>query len=128
MRLYKFEDAENDDSPERVSELRRQGLSRKSMKRFTLFYRNFVYFYNKIGEELTKPEHIKAWVDFFLEKCQIIQIISKDVGQAISMFNALNSKGMNLSDSDLVCSYLAAKSEEKDKKEEYKNNKESYSP
>lgn len=127
LRLYKFEDAENDDSPERVSELRRQGLSRKSMKRFTLFYRNFVYFYNKIGEELTKPEHIKAWVDFFLEKCQIIQIISKDVGQAISMFNALNSKGMNLSDSDLVCSYLAAKSEEKDKKEEYKNNKESYS-
>lgn len=45
LRLYKFEDAENDDSPERVSELRRQGLSRKSMKRFTLFYRNFVYFY-----------------------------------------------------------------------------------
>lgn len=119
LRLNSFEDAENEESEDKVSIISRQGLSCNSPKRFTLFYRNFKNFYNKLGEnELHKPEHLKEWVDFFFNKCQIIQINSKDVGQAISMFNALNSKGMNLSDSDLVCSYLAVKAEEKNKKHE----------
>ena len=111
LRLYKFEDAENEDSEDRVSVISRQGLPRNSPKRFSLFYRNFKNFYHKIGTFLHRPEQLKEWVEFFLNKCQIIQISSKDVGQAISMFNALNSKGMNLSDSDLVCSYLAVKAE-----------------
>lgn len=118
LRLRRFEDAENEDSEDKVSVINRQGLSRNSPKRFTLFYRNFKNFYIKLCEILPKPENLYAWVDFFLKKCQIIQINSKEVGQAISMFNALNSKGMNLSDSDLVCSYLAVKAKEINKKQE----------
>lgn len=114
LRLFRFDDATREDSSEKVSVLRRQGLSRTSMKRFTLFYRNFSYFYNKISTTLTKPDQIITWAKFFLETCQVIQIISKNESQAISMFNALNSKGMNLSDSDLVCSYLAARAQEND--------------
>ena len=126
LRMEKFEDAEKKGSTERVNEINKQGLSKKSPKRFSLFYRNFKFFYDKLGE-VSRPKQLKDWVDFFLSKCQIIQISSKDVGQAISMFNALNSKGMNLSDSDLVCSYLAVKAEEADKKGAYLESGKSYS-
>lgn len=124
LRLEHLEDAENDKSDERVSETRKQGLSRKSMKRFSLYYRNFKFFCDTIDSKLANKETLKKWLDFLLNTCQIIQIISKDVGQAISMFNALNSKGMNLSDSDLVCSYLAAKANDNANKIENQTGKE----
>ena len=47
-------------------------------------------------------------VKTILEKCQIIEIKSWNVEQAITMFNSLNSDGMPLTDSDIIYSKMFA--------------------
>lgn len=71
--------------------------------KYTNFFRNFKSFYEKlsIGES-----NLDKFVAGFLEKCQIIEIKSWEIGQAITMFNSLNSKGMPLSDADIISAYL----------------------
>jgi hypothetical protein len=44
-----------------------------------------------------------------LQKCQIIEIRSWQVEQAIMMFNSLNSKGMPLSDADIISAQMYSK-------------------
>lgn len=75
--------------------------------KYTNFFRNFNFFY----EEFCKCDstNLDKLVGDFLNKCQVIAIKSWQLDQAITMFNSLNSKGMPLSDADVISAHLSSK-------------------
>jgi hypothetical protein len=75
--------------------------------KYTNHFRNFKYFYIKLGEK--SDSQINQFAKVFLEKCQIIEIRSWQIEQAITMFNSLNSTGMPLSDADVISAQLYSK-------------------
>lgn len=72
--------------------------------KYTDFFRNFKYFY----EMMSKKEEsvLNNFARKFLNKCQVIEIKSWNVEQAIVMFNSLNSTGKPLSDADVLSAQL----------------------
>jgi hypothetical protein len=72
--------------------------------KYTHHFRNFKYFFNKLGEK--SESQLNQFAKVFLEKCQVIEIRSWQVEQAITMFNSLNSTGMPLSDADIISAQL----------------------
>jgi len=76
--------------------------------KYTNHFRNFKYFYNKLGEK--SDSQLNQFAKVFLEKCQVIEIRSWQIEQAITMFNSLNSTGMPLSDADIISAQLYSKS------------------
>lgn len=81
---------------------------KQSDNRFTNFFRNFKHFYEKINSGEFNVMQINAITKSLLETCEIIEIKSWKVDQAINMFNSLNSDGMPLSDADIIHSKLYA--------------------
>lgn len=78
--------------------------------KYTNFFRNFKFFYNKL-KEFSESE-LSRFAKVYLSKCQIIEIRSWDIEQAITMFNSLNSTGMPLSDADIISAKLYAKADD----------------
>lgn len=78
---------------------------------YTNFFRNFKFFYEKIGE--LSDSELNVFTKALLEKCEVIEIKSWQVEQAITMFNSLNSDGMPLNDSDIISAKLYAIAEGK---------------
>ena len=76
--------------------------------KFTPYFRNFKYFYEQL-QPMT-PSAVNIFAKNFLEKCEIIEIRSWNVEQAITMFNSLNSDGIPLLDADIISAQLYAKS------------------
>ena len=72
--------------------------------KYTNFFRNFKYFYDRLGK--LGESQLNIFAKTFLKKCQIIEIKSWQVEQAITMFNSLNSTGMPLSDADIISARL----------------------
>lgn len=72
--------------------------------KYTNHFRNFKYFYNKLIEK--GDSQLNQFAKTFLEKCQVIEIRSWQIEQAITMFNSLNSTGMPLSDADIISAQL----------------------
>ena len=72
--------------------------------KYTNHFRNFKFFYTKLLEKT--DSQLNQFSKVFLEKCQIIEIRSWQIEQAITMFNSLNSTGMPLSDSDIISAQL----------------------
>ena len=72
--------------------------------KYTNFFRNFKFFYYKL-KDLTDSQ-LNSFSKTFLNKCQIIEIRSWQIEQAITMFNSLNSTGMPLSDADIISAQL----------------------
>lgn len=72
--------------------------------KYTNYFRNFKYFYNKLEEK--SDSQLNIFSKIFLEKCQVIEIRSWQIAQAITMFNSLNSTGMPLADSDIISAEL----------------------
>lgn len=72
--------------------------------KYTNFFRNFKSFYEKLHE--FQESKLDMLVNGFLNKCQIIEIKSWQIEQAITMFNSLNSTGMPLSDADIISAHL----------------------
>jgi uncharacterized protein with ParB-like and HNH nuclease domain len=90
--------------------------------KYTNYFRNFKFFYNKLGEKT--ETQLNLFAKTFLKKCQIIEIRSWQIEQAITMFNSLNSTGMPLSDADIISAQLysnADNREEFNKQWEYIN-------
>ena len=85
--------------------------------KYTNFFRNFKYFYEKIGE--LSDSELNSITRALLEKCEVIEIKSWQVEQAITMFNSLNSDGMPLNDSDIISAKLYAVAERKEKGKEF---------
>lgn len=80
--------------------------------KYTNFFRNFKYFHEKLL--LYSESNLNNFAKVFLSKCQIIEIKSWQIEQAITMFNSLNSTGMPLSDADIISAQLFSKEEDKD--------------
>jgi len=72
--------------------------------KYTRHFRNFKYFFIKLGEK--SESQLNRFAKIFLEKCQVIEIRSWQIEQAITMFNSLNSTGMPLSDADIISAQL----------------------
>ena len=62
-------------------------------------------------KEFSESE-LSRFTKVYLSKCQIIEIRSWDIEQAITMFNSLNSTGMPLSDADIISAKMYAKSDD----------------
>jgi hypothetical protein len=72
--------------------------------KYTNHFRNFKNFYEKLKEK--SELSLNLFAKKFLEECQIIEIRSWQMEQAITMFNSLNSTGMPLSDADIISAKL----------------------
>ena len=72
--------------------------------KYTNFFRNFKSFYEKLHSY--QESNLDVLVNGFLNRCQIIEIKSWQIEQAITMFNSLNSTGMPLSDADIISAQL----------------------
>ncbi len=80
--------------------------------KYTNFFRNFKSFYEKLRGY--QESNLDLLVNGFLTKCQIIEIKSWQIEQAITMFNSLNSTGMPLSDADIISAHLFSHASDKD--------------
>lgn len=78
---------------------------RQKDNRYTNFFRNFKFFYERLDID---SQILHSFTEKFLSKCQIIKIFTNQTDQAIAIFNSLNSKGMPLSDSDIISAQLYA--------------------
>ena len=76
--------------------------------KYTNFFRNFKYFFESLSDY--SESKLNKFASVFLTKCQIIEIKSWQIEQAITMFNSLNSTGMPLSDADIISAQLYSKS------------------
>ena len=83
---------------------------RQKDNKYTNFFKNFKFFYNHLTEY--SEAQLNRFAKSFLNKCQIIEIKSWDIEQAITMFNSLNSTGMPLSDADIISAKLYSKAGE----------------
>lgn len=80
---------------------------RQKDNKYTNFFRNFKSFYERL--KARQESNLDVLVNGFLTKCQIIEIKSWQIEQAITMFNSLNSTGMPLSDADIISAQLFSK-------------------
>ncbi|MDR2594188.1 MAG: DUF262 domain-containing HNH endonuclease family protein [Fibromonadaceae bacterium] len=80
--------------------------------KYTNQFRNFKFFYDNLNK--MDSVNINKFAKTFLEKCEIIEIRSWQIEQAITMFNSLNSTGLPLSDADIISAQLYSKSEDKE--------------
>ena len=87
--------------------------------RYTNFFRNFKYFYYKIST--LQGSEVNNIAKSIVDNCEVIEIKSWNVEQAITMFNSLNSDGMPLNDADIISAKLFARSKSLDKGEEFSN-------
>ena len=78
--------------------------------KFTAYFRNFKFFHERLW--LMSSSEVNIFAKNLLGKCEIIEIRSWNVEQAITMFNSLNSDGMPLLDADIISAQLYAKSGE----------------
>lgn len=85
--------------------------------KYTNFFRNFKYFYEKI-KELSDSE-LNRITKAVTDSCEVIEIKSWQVEQAITMFNSLNSDGLPLYDADIISAKLYAIAETKNKGREF---------
>lgn len=87
--------------------------------KYTNFFRNFNYFYTVIEELPASQLNIIAKA--FTDNCEVIEIKSWLVEQAITMFNSLNSDGLPLYDADIISAKLYAIAEKDGNGKEFTN-------
>lgn len=87
--------------------------------KYTNFFRNFKFFYEK-ASELTETQ-LNKFTRTLTDKCEVIEIKSWKVEQAITMFNSLNSDGLPLYDADIISAKLYAEAEKNRAGDEFKN-------
>lgn len=105
MKSLKYEDAE-----ENATKI----PYKQKDNRYTNFFKNYKHFYFK--EDLNKIDFLNKFTKTILEECQVIEIKSWKVEQAITMFNSLNSDGMPLTDSDIIYSKMFAATKNDDER------------
>lgn len=85
--------------------------------RYTHFFRNFKFFYGKVKD--LSASQLNRISKAITENCEVIEIKSWQVEQAITMFNSLNSDGLPLYDSDIISAKLYAEAEKGGKQKEF---------
>lgn len=101
LRAYSFDEAKN--NVVRIKYKQKDNV-------YTNFFKNFKFFYEKAKSTLSTPQ-LNKFTKCILDNCEIIEIKSWQVDQAITMFNSLNSDGMPLFDSDILSAKFLAKAE-----------------
>lgn len=86
--------------------------------KYTNYFKNFKFFYEQLSS-YTETQ-TKQFAENFLDKCQVIEIRSWQIEQAITMFNSLNSTGEPLSDADIISAQMYSNAG--DKKIEFNKN------
>lgn len=86
--------------------------------RYTNFFRNFKFFYDK-AKSLSDSQ-VNSITRKIIDHCEVIEIKSWQVEQAITMFNSLNSAGLPLNDADIISARMMARAGEIDKVKEFK--------
>ncbi len=72
--------------------------------RYSNYFRNFKFFYTKVDE--LSDSQLNSISKIFIQKCELIEIKSWNLEQAITMFNSLNSDSLPLNDADIISSEL----------------------
>lgn len=85
--------------------------------RYSNFFRNYKFFYNKISG--LSDSQLNTIAKSITDNCEVIEIKSWQVEQAITMFNSLNSDGLPLYDSDIISARLYAEAEKAGKKDQF---------
>lgn len=85
--------------------------------KYTNFFRNFKYFYEMGG--ILSTSELNRIAKAIIEDCEVIEIKSWQVTQAITMFNSLNSDGLPLYDADIISAKLYAEAENEGKGKEF---------
>ena len=83
--------------------------------KYTNFFRNFKFFYETAGN--LSDSRLNKVAKTIIEKCEVIEIKSWQVEQAITMFNSLNSDGLPLYDADIISAKLYASAEHQGQRE-----------
>lgn len=78
--------------------------------KYTNHFRNFKFFYDELSKK--NETAINKFAKILLNNCEVIEIRSWNIEQAITMFNSLNSTGLPLSDSDIISAHLYSNSGE----------------
>ena len=89
-------------------------------KEVTNRYLNTAYIFKEKIEELVEKRGKKEtgrFINYLFNKVKIIKICCKDISFAIKLFQVLNDRGLDLTHSDLIKSFLMSKLNNKD---EYK--------
>ena len=86
--------------------------------KYTNFFRNFKFFYDRAAKDLSVSE-LNNFAKTLLDSCEVIEIKSWQVEQAITMFNSLNSDGLPLYDSDIISAKLYAQAEKNKVSDEF---------
>lgn len=85
--------------------------------KYTNFFRNFKFFYDR-AKELSDSQ-LNSFAKTLTDSCEVIEIKSWQVEQAITMFNSLNSDGLPLYDSDIISAKLYAEAEKRKVSDEF---------
>lgn len=85
--------------------------------KYTNFFRNFKFFYERATE--LSDSQLNKFAKTLTDNCEVIEIKSWQVEQAITMFNSLNSDGLPLYDADIISAKLYAVAEKKNIGKEY---------
>ena len=85
--------------------------------KYSNFFKNYKFFYEKICE-LSNSE-LNSITKAITDNCEVIEIKSWQVEQAITMFNSLNSDGLPLYDSDIISAQLYAGAEKNGEEKEF---------
>lgn len=72
-------------------------------------YFNTTFIFKEKLEEINSKEKIKQFIDYLLEKVKIIKITCSDRAFAIKLFQIINTRGLDLSQTDLIKSFLLSK-------------------
>ncbi len=100
---------------------------KRKENKFTIFYKNLKYFYYTLKAKLDegskstddKISYLSSFIKTLLEDCKIIQIASRNIDQAVAVFNSLNATGLPLSDADVICSSAYSECKDKDTKMQF---------
>ncbi len=90
---------------------------KKKDNRYTNFFRNYKFFIEKIGE--LSDSQLNRIAKAITDNCEVIEIKSWKIEQAIKMFNSLNSDGLPLFDSDIISAKLYAEAESENREKEF---------
>lgn len=103
------------------AELRAEKIPRKQKdNKYTNYFRNFKFFFERLNE--ISDSNVNVFARNILERCEIIEIRSWNVEQAIAMFNSLNSDGLPLSDANIISALLYSEATKQDKDKQFSEN------
>ncbi|MGI9307011.1 MAG: DUF262 domain-containing protein [Gammaproteobacteria bacterium] len=111
----------NDGATKKITKLPTMKELRKENSKYKFMQTAFM-FRKLLKEKLSSTEERFKFFNFLFQKVQVIRIDCKDVNSAITLFQVINTRGLDLETSDLIKSFLIAQiaPSENEKKNQFK--------